>query len=156
MSFGSFSESKFLVQKALISTEKTQEFENDSSNGLVDKNMHTYEWIQLLYYLFVGFIWLCLRLIVLSMSILQLSKRFLNELWILYVVGRNKIHEAITWSFKPYKLGYKACFVTGRQTTKCEPCIEIWFIIKAPIVQIEKLKLEISDVQNIRGCEKKG
>ena len=43
VSFGSFYESKFLVQKALISTEKTQEFENDSSNGLVDKNMHTYE-----------------------------------------------------------------------------------------------------------------
>ena len=80
VSFCSFSESKFLVQKALFSTEKTQKFENDSSNGLVDKNMHTYERIQLLYYLFVGFIRLCLRLIVLSMSSLQLSKRFLNEL----------------------------------------------------------------------------
>ena len=43
VSFGSFSESKFLVQKALISTEKTQEFENDSSNGLVDKNR---QWLE--------------------------------------------------------------------------------------------------------------
>ena len=41
--FGSFSKSKFLVQKAFFSTEKTQKFENDSSNRLVDKNMHTYE-----------------------------------------------------------------------------------------------------------------